>query len=304
MTVVVAGEALVDLILRPDGSLAAAAGGGPFNAARTLARLGVDTVFLGGLSDDRFGRMLRGRLEEDGVRLGMPDAVPLPTSLAVAELDESGAASYRFYLVHTSAPAVTDADAHGTLTPQTRVLHVGTLGLVLDPMATSLERLVADVADDVLVFVDPNCRPRIIDDAGGYRARLARVLARADVVKVSGDDLEWLAPDVPTLDAARALLDQGTRVVLFTDGAAAVHVLTADGSVELPVPKVDVVDTVGAGDSFGGGFLATWVDAGLGRADLADLDAVRRAAERAVVVAGITCTRAGAEPPRLADLPA
>ncbi|MFN8168713.1 MAG: carbohydrate kinase [Candidatus Nanopelagicales bacterium] len=304
MTVVVAGEALVDLILRPDGSLAAAAGGGPFNAARTLARLGVDTVFLGGLSDDRFGQLLRNRLEEDGVRLGMPDTVPLPTSLAVAELDEGGAASYRFYLVHTSAPAVTDADAHGTVTPQTRVLHVGTLGLVLDPMATSLERLVADVADDVLVFVDPNCRPRIIDDAAGYRARLARVLARADVVKVSGDDLEWLAPDVPTLDAARALLDQGPRVVLFTDGAAAVHVLTGDGSFSLPVPKVDVVDTVGAGDSFGGGFLATWVDAGLGRADLADLDAVRRAAERAVVVAGITCTRAGAEPPRLSDLPA
>lgn len=302
MTVVVAGEALIDLILRPDGSLAAAAGGGPFNAARTLARLGVDTVFLGGLSDDRFGQLLRARLEEDGVRLGMPDAVPLPTSLAVAELDESGTASYRFYLSQTSAPAVTDADAHGTVTPQTKVLHVGTLGLVLDPMATSLERLVADVPDDVLVFLDPNCRPRIIDDPAAYRARLNRVLARADVVKVSGDDLEWLDPDAPTVDTARALLDRGPSVVLFTDGAAAVHVLTTTESFSLPVPKVDVVDTVGAGDSFGGGFLATWVDAGLGRDDLRDLDAVRRATERAIVVAGITCTRAGAEPPRLADL--
>jgi fructokinase len=302
MTVVVAGEALIDLILRPDGSLAAAAGGGPFNAARTLARLGIDTVFLGGLSDDRFGRLLRTRLEEDGVRLGMPDAVPLPTSLAVAELDEGGAATYRFYLTGTSAPAVTDADAHGVVTDATRVLHVGTLGLVLEPMATSLERLVADVADDVLVFVDPNCRPRIIDDAAAYAARLDRVLARADVVKVSGDDLEWLDPDAPTMDTARALLDRGPAVVLFTDGAATVHVLTATESFSLPVPSVDVVDTVGAGDSFGGGFLASWVDAGLGRDDLRDLDAVRRATERAIVVAGITCTRAGAEPPRLAEL--
>lgn len=303
MTVVVAGEALVDLILRPDGSLAAAAGGGPFNAARTLARLGAETVFLGGLSEDRFGRLLRARLAQDGVRLGLPDAVDLPTTLAVAELDESGAASYRFYFAHTAAPQVTDADAHGAVTGETRVLHVGTLGLLLEPMATSLEHLVSDVSDDVLVFLDPNCRPGVIEDPDGYRARLSRVLARADVVKVSGDDLEWLDPDVPTFDAARALLDQGPSVVLFTDGAATVHVLTATASFELAVPRVEVVDTVGAGDAFGGGFLATWVDAGLGRADLHDLDAVRRATERAIVVAGITCTRAGAEPPHLADLP-
>jgi fructokinase len=92
-------------------------------------------------------------------------------------------------------------------------------------------------------------------------------------------------------------------VVLFTDGAAAVHVLTRSETFSLAVPVVEVVDTVGAGDSFGGGFLATWVDAGLGRADLHDLDAVRRAVERAIVVAGITCTRAGAEPPHLAELP-
>ena len=303
MTVVVAGEALIDLILAADGTLAAAAGGGPFNAARTLARLGVDTVFLGGLSDDRFGQLLRSRLEGDGVRLAMPGAVPLPTSLAVAELDEGGAATYRFYLAHTSAPAVSEADALGVLTTTTRVLHVGTLGLVLDPVAASLERLVADVGDDVLVFVDPNCRPRIIEDAVGYRARLDRVLARADVVKVSGDDLEWLSPGVPMLEAARGLLARGPQVVLFTDGAEAVHVLTGTASFSLTVPEVEVVDTVGAGDSFGGGFLATWVDAGLGRTDLHDLDALRRAAERAVVVAGITCTRAGAEPPRLAELP-
>jgi fructokinase len=303
MTVVVAGEALIDLILRPDGSVAAAAGGGPFNAARTLARLGVDTVFLGGLSDDRFGQLLRGRLEDDGVRLGMPDPVDRPTSLAVAELDDGGAATYRFYLTGTAAPEVSDADAHGTVTADTTVLHLGTLGLVLEPMATSLERLVADVPDSVLVFLDPNCRPRIIDDPDAYRARLHRVLARADIVKVSGDDLEWLDPEASVMDTARSLLAHGPSVVLFTDGAAAVHVLTAIGSFSLPVPAVSVVDTVGAGDSFGGGFLATWVGAGLGRDDLSDLDAVSRAVQRAIVVAGITCTRAGAEPPHLTELP-
>ena len=303
MSVVVAGEALVDLILTPEGSLTAAAGGGPFNAARTLGRLGIETSFLGGLADDRFGHLLRDRLVADGVRLAMPDLLPLPTTLALAELDEHGAASYQFYFDHTSAPAVTAADAHGALDAGTRVLHVGTLGLLLEPMATSLEGLVADVGDGVLVFVDPNCRPRVVQDRDAYVARLHRVLARADVVKVSGDDLDYLAPGQDPVEAARALLDLGPRVVLFTDGGKAVHVLTAGGSFVVDVPKVAVVDTVGAGDSFGGGFLATWIDAGLGRDDLADLAALRSATERAVVVAGITCSRAGAEPPHRHELP-
>ena len=129
------------------------------------------------------------------------------------------------------------------------------------------------------------------------------MLARADVVKVAGDDLEWLDPGSPTLDTARGLLALGPKVVLFTDGGEGVHVLTADGSFAVDVPRVDVFDTVGAGDSFGGGFLATWIDAGLGRGDLGDLAALRAATERAVLVAGITCTRAGAEPPRLDELP-
>jgi fructokinase len=155
------------------------------------------------------------------------------------------------------------------------------------------------------VFVDPNCRPLTIPDRGAYIARLHRVLARADVVKVSGDDLDYLAPGVDGVQACRDLLALGPQVVLFTDGAETVHVLTRGGDeFAVAVPSVEVVDTVGAGDSFGGGFLATWVDAGLDRTGLGDVAALERAVERAVVVAGITCTRAGAEPPRLDDLPA
>ena len=141
MTVVVAGEALVDLILRPDGSITAVPGGGPFNAARTLARLGIETAFLGGLSADRFGHDLRTRLEEDGVRLGMPVPLNLPTTLALAELDEGGAASYRFYFAGTSAPLVTAEDARAAFDAEATVLHVGTLGLVFEPMATTMEAL-------------------------------------------------------------------------------------------------------------------------------------------------------------------
>jgi fructokinase len=155
----------------------------------------------------------------------------------------------------------------------------------------------------VLVMVDPNCRPQIISHEAGYRARLARVLHRADIVKVSGDDLAWLDPSSESLDAARDLLSGGARVVLFTDGADAVRIITPDRELVVPVPGVDVVDTVGAGDAFGGGFLAFWETGGHTREDLADLDLVRSVVERAIVVAGITCTRPGADPPFLSELP-
>ncbi len=299
--IAVAGEALIDLILRPDGSLTANPGGGPYNAARTVARLGGDALFLGRLSDDRFGTLLRSRLEADGVDLSAAVSTSDPTTLAVAELDDGGAASYHFYFAGTSAPGLTVADLAG-LPAHTRALHVGTLGLVLEPMASTYEQLVAGVDPAVVVMVDPNCRPTVIKDAVAYRARLDRVLARTDVVKVSGDDLEWLSPGVPVLDAARALLGAGPQVVLLTDGSAGVHVLTPLAELTVDVPAITVVDTVGAGDSFGGAFVHAWCSAGQDRSDLGDLDALRTAVEFAVRVAALTCGRQGAEPPFAAEL--
>lgn len=302
MTLLVVGEALVDLIVAPDGSLEAVPGGGPFNLARAAARLGAPTAFGGGISDDVFGRRIRALLEDDGVAAPVAPRTGRPTTLALAELDAGGAATYRFYVEGTAAAELHEGDV--VLGDDVDILATGTLGLVMEPVATTVERLVATAAERVLVFVDPNCRPSILDDAAAYRARLDRVLARADVVKVSGDDLAWLDPARPAVDVARGLLDRGVRVVLVTDGADAVRVLADGTELVVPVPRVDVVDTVGAGDSFGGAFLAFWERAGHGRADLGDVANVRAAVERAVVVAGITCTRAGANPPRLDELPA
>lgn len=301
MSLLVVGEALVDLILAPDGSTRAVPGGGPFNLARAAARLGAATAFGGGVSDDAFGRRIAALLEADGVALPLPPRRGLPTTLALAELDAGGAATYHFYVEGTSAAAVEVGEL--ALGPEVTALAVGTLGLVLEPVATAVEALVAAASDDVIVMVDPNCRPQIIRDEDAYRARLARVLRRADVVKVSGDDLAWLEPASEPLDAARDLVAAGARVVLFTDGADAVRVLLPDAEAVVAVPPVPVVDTVGAGDTFGGAFLAFWTTAGRTRDDLADLDLVRATVERAVVAAGITCTRPGADPPHLADLP-
>ena len=302
MTVLVVGEALVDLIVSPDGSLEAVPGGGPFNLARTAARLGVSTSFGGGISDDVFGRRIAALLRADDVATPVSARTGFNTTLAIAELDDSGAASYTFYLDGTAAAELHDGDV--VITDNVDALAVGTLGLVAEPVASTVERLVAGVPDRVLVFVDPNCRPSVITDNAGYRARLHRVLARADVVKVSGDDLAYLDADADPLDVARGLLALGPRVVLFTDGADSVRILCATEEVVVAVPRVDVVDTVGAGDAFGGAFLAFWGRAGLHRDDLTDLAALGDVVARAIVVAGITCTRAGADPPHLSELPA
>jgi fructokinase len=300
--VIVAGEALIDLILHPGGRLTAIPGGGPFNTARTAARLGADVAFLGRLSTDRFGSILSDALEADGVDLHWAARTEAPTTLAVAELDDRGAASYRFHLAETSAPGLTLDDTLAALRMAPNALHVGTLGLVVEPMASALAAGVHRSEDSTLVMVDPNCRPRVIPDREVYMTRLRGVLARADVVKVSVDDLAYLVPGVSPVHAARSLLTDGARVVLLTDGPRAVTVLGVGLAFEMPVPDAAVVDTVGSGDAFGGAFLACWIERDFGRARLADDMALREAVGRAIEVARITCERPGADPPRRAEL--
>jgi len=295
--IVVAGEALVDLVIGGDGQVDAKLGGGPFNAARTVGRLGSTVSFLGAISRDRFGSLLHHQLVADGVDDQLVQFTESPTTLAAAELDEHGAAMYRFYFAETAAPELQPV----ALPDEVSILHVGTLGMVLEPMATTLEAMVSGMPDDVLVMLDPNCRPRVTPDHAAYLARLRRMLQRADVVKVSTDDLDFIAPgDRP--GGMRMLLDHRASVVLHTDGGRAVHIHWNGEHVEVPVPSVEVVDTIGAGDAFGGAFAAWWDQAGLGRTDLVDHDAVRCAVAASVEVAAISCTRAGAQPPRRREL--
>jgi fructokinase len=300
--IVVAGEALVDLVVAPDGQLAAHPGGGPFNTARTLSRLEQPVSYMGRISEDSFGRRLRSELSADGVLLGAIVPTSDPTTLALAETDEHGAASYRFYTEGTSAPGLTTQDALDALPEGVALLHVGTLGLVLEPMASALEAVIASVADHALVMLDPNCRPSLIPDREAYRRRLGHTLRRSHVVKASVDDLAWLEPDVPPADAARGLLAEGPAAVLMTDGGNGVQVVVPDGQHHVPAPQIEVVDTIGAGDAFSGGFLAWWRLNGLGAEDLRSLDQVLEATAFACEVAARTCERAGASPPRLAEL--
>jgi fructokinase len=300
--IVVAGEALIDLIVHPDGRLSVVPGGGPLNTARTIARLGVPVAFLGCLSGDRFGRILRDALASDGVDLSLAESTAAPTTLAIAELDGSGAATYRFHTAQTSAPGLTADAVRAAVATNPEAIHVGSLGLVLEPMAQALVDGVARTAQTTLVMLDPNCRPLVISDRPGYLERLSAVLRQADIVKVSTDDLSYLAPTTPTIAAARGLLDDGPAAVLLTDGPNPVVCLTRTSTFEVVVPRSPIVDTVGAGDAFGGAFLASWIERGFGRADLGNEAPLRHALARAIQVATLTCGRSGADPPRHDEL--
>ena len=341
--IVVAGEVLVDLVVSPDGGVDPRLGGGPYNAARSLARLGAPTTFFGGLADDRFGRLLRGALQAEGVGIGVPGPSAAPTTLALVDLDRAGVASYGFYLAGTAAAdleypvmaaafhailAEARADAAGSdaaaadsvdedatwsraVGPDADAVgaglaiavHVGALGLVMEPIGSAVERLLlTDVPPDALVMLDPNCRPGAIADRAAYLGRIGRIAARADVVKASVEDLGYLYPGSPPAEAAESLLAAGPSLVLVTDGPRPARAFLPGAVLTVDVPSVRVVDTIGAGDAFGGGFLAWWSACGLTRADLTRPPLVRAAVQVGAAAAAATCTRPGADPPTLADL--
>ena len=301
--ILVAGEALIDLVASFDGSIEAHPGGAPFNVCCTIARLQRQAAFLGALSQDRFGTTLRRALASEGVDLSAVVDVAWPTTIALADLDESGAATYHFYVEGTSAPAVDEAAVAAALQLAPSALHVGTLGLVLEPLASAMKSLVDGVEGDVLVLIDPNCRPTVTADRARYLETVAHCARRADVIKVSDEDLEFLAPGVDAVRATRALLPAGA-VGLVTRGADGVTIVTAGQTVDIAAPQVTVVDTVGAGDGIGGAFLAFWDEHQLGRGDVEDLDRVLEAVRFGVEVAAMICERAGADPPRRSDVAA
>jgi fructokinase len=296
--ILVGGEALYDLVVQDtEEDLRGHPGGGPFNTARTIGRLDQPVAYLGRLSTDRFGERLHAMLVEDGVDPRAVLRTDDPTTLALAEVDHEGVARYRFYERGTSAPGLTPEMALGALPDDVRYLHVGTLGLTLEPIATALEAVVERLAGSALVAVDPNCRPWVVKDRDAYQARLRRVLARAHVLKVSEEDVAYLEPDLSAVEGVRALIAHGPAVGLLTRGPNGAVVVTRTAEVAVPAPRAKVVDTIGAGDAFGGGFVAWWSERGLGPEELAKIDTVVEATRFACLVAARTCSRPGASPP-------
>ena len=243
------------------------------------------------------GHALRAGLAQSDVRLDGVVDTDDPTTFALVELDHDGTASYRFYADGTSIAGLLPEQARAAMPPLAAALHVGGLGLVFEPQARAIAGLVREAPSTTLIMLDPNCRPGAAPYPAVHRERLRELLARVDVVKASEEDLAYLEPDQPALQTARDLLERGPAVVLLTQGSRGATVISPTGHVAVPAPPASVVDTIGAGDAFGGGWLAAWIAGGLGRADLGDFDALLRTTRFAAQVAARTCEQAGAEPP-------
>jgi fructokinase len=295
--IVVCGEALIDMVITGDGARRPTPGGGPFNTARALARLEVPAAFLGHFSTDEFGRLLADQLAADGASLALATFGPEPTTVAVANIGRDGLAEYEFFIDGTSAPNLSLDMIPAELPAEVTAVHLGTLGLVLEPMASSLAALVRREHGRRLVLLDPNIRPVLATDPQ-YRPRLDSLISQSTVVKASDADLAWLFPTLPLAEAAHTLLAYGPRLVVVTLGAEGAIGVSADSEVKVAAPVVEVVDTIGAGDAFGAALLAWLHDHKRLSPDLRlEREELRQALEFACQVASITCTRPGADPP-------
>ena len=294
------GEALIDMLPRHteagEAAFAPYPGGAVFNTAIALGRLGATVGFFSGLSNDLFGQMLREALEASNVDTSAAHISDRPTTLAFVRLID-GHATYAFYDENTGGRMLTEGDL-----PETHAdaLFFGGISLVGEPCGSVYEALMAREAPRRVIMVDPNIRPSFITDEPAFRARLDRMLVLADIVKLSDEDLRWLLGDVTIEEGARQVLAKGARVVLITGGAKGAHGFMADVEIFVPARKVAVVDTVGAGDTFNAGVLASlWRQGCLSKTGIETLSeaGLRHALELGAQAAAITVSRAGANPP-------
>jgi fructokinase len=304
------GEALIDMLPRttPAGEVAFApyAGGAVMNTAIALGRLGVASGFFSGLSDDLMGEILVDTLAASKVDTSLAARSGRPTTLAFVKL-VNGQATYAFYDENTAGRMLAVADLP-SIPADVQALFFGGISLVNDPAASTYEALQARECAARVTMIDPNIRVKYLElmesltpgTQGAYRARIARMVARADIVKLSDEDLHWLMGPGDLVSVARALIATGPKLVFLTEGAAGARAVTATQDRFVAAVKVVVADTVGAGDTFNAGALAALHGAGaLTKAGIAAVsDAVLDAAlSLGTRAAAITVSRAGANPP-------
>lgn len=301
------GEALIDMLPREtdagETAFAPYAGGAVFNTAIALGRLGAPVGFFTGLSTDLFGEMLETSLTASKVDGSFAHRSDRPTTLAFVTLTD-GQASYAFYDENTAGRMLWPEDVP-ELPEAITACFFGGISLAVEPCANAYESLMEMAAKTKVTMIDPNIRPGFIRDEAVYRSRIEGMIARADIVKLSDEDLHWLEGDGDLETLARGILESGPSLVCITEGAKGVTGYRAGGSVFVPSEEVTVADTVGAGDTFNAGLLAAFHEAGAltkeGLGALQD-DTLRSALSLGSRAAAITVSRAGANPPWASEL--
>jgi fructokinase len=294
MSIWVCGEVLIDLIPGADGVRVPHVGGGPANTAKALARLGLASYFIDGISTDEYGVAARKELLDDEVKLDLALNSDKPTCLATVTLDANGGASYEFLIDGT---ATFDFSLEWLPDPsryKPNVLHIGTLVTVIEPGADVLYDWAIRVAEFAPIVYDPNIRPSVMGYRDKYQASVEKWAAISSVIKVSDDDMAWLYPGVEYAEVAKRWVSDGAALVVVTRGSQGLIGFTADGAVEVPGVKIEVADTVGAGDTVGAIIVEAMIEKGILNLTGEEL---KSTLHRAAVAAGITCSRKGAQPP-------
>ena len=294
MSIWVCGEVLIDIL--PTGPVV---GGGPANTAKALARLGYEVDFIDGISTDAYGVSAKKELSRDGVGLGLSLTSDKPTCTATVTLDSQGSASYEFLIDGT---ATFDFNSSWLPDPERlkpSVLHIGTLVTIIEPGASVLFDWAVKVGEFAPIVFDPNIRPSVMADRAKYAAAVEKWVSISSVVTVSDDDIKWLYPDDSLDVVAHRWIESGVSCVVITRGAHGLIGFTASGMEEVDGVKVDVVDTVGAGDTVGAIVVEGIIKHSVHGLQGQVLNALLH---KAAMAAGITCSRAGAQPPRAHEL--
>src|SRR3712207_2383388 len=262
--ILVSGEALIDLFIGAPGAAGfpaeAIAGGSPFNVAIGIGRLGRPSAFLSTLSEDVFGTFLAQKLADSGVSAEYLQRCPNYTTLSVVATDTSGQPQYSFYAPNSADRALTPEALPAQLPTEVNAIAAGSYALGVEPIATAIGTLLRREAGSRVISLDPNVRPRVVGDLNAYRERFERLLAYADIVKASDEDIELLYQTHDLASAAQMWLQRGPKLVIITRGEKGPLAALGDAILERPAPKIAVVDTVSAGDTFHAGLLS-WLDA-------------------------------------------
>ena len=288
------GEVLIDIL--PTGPVV---GGGPANTAKALARLGHDVEFIDGISTDAYGVSARKELERDGVGLTLSLVSDKPTCTATVTLDSAGSASYQFLIDGTATFDFNDSWLPDPERLKPSVLHIGTLVTIVEPASSTLYQWAIKCAEFAPIVFDPNVRSSVVGDREKYRSAVEQWAVISSVIKLSDDDISWLYPDESMDQVAKRWIAAGSSLVVVTRGAQGIIGYTEHGYEEVESAKVTVVDTVGAGDTVGAILVEGIIKHSVNGLQGQVLSAVLH---RAAIAAGITVSRAGAQPPRLHEL--